>query len=286
MLKTKVSLLGAHLSIAGGFYKAILKGEEIGCTAIAVFTKSNRQWDAKPLTEESIALFKETQAGSPVQMVVSHAGYLINLGAASQQAYKKSINSLQQELERCEQLGIPYLVFHPGTFGTSLNTSLEQVSYAINLILEAIPGHSMFAIETMSGQGNSMCATLEQLAFIYSKIKHKTRVGFCVDTCHIFAAGYDIRTSRGYHAFFEKFDYLLGLDKLKVFHLNDSKKPLDSKLDRHEFIGKGAIGLEFFELLMNDKRFISVPKILEVPIDDNNYHQYEPDLLLLKSLMS
>jgi deoxyribonuclease-4 len=279
--------LGAHMSIMGGFYKAILRGEEIGCTAIALFTKSNRQWQAKPLTQEGITLFKETYAKSTVRSIVAHAGYLINLGCLDQKTYKASIDSLKEELDRCEKLSIPSLVFHPGTYNpkVSLNHCLELVAHGINTILDAIAGESSLVIETMSGQGNSLGSQLEQLEYIYKLIssKNKKRVGFCVDTCHIFTAGYDIRTSAGYEQFFTKFDYLLGIEKIKVFHLNDSKRPFGSKLDRHEFIGKGHIGLEPFKILMNDSRFIAVPKILEVPID--TYYDYIPDLTLLKSFI-
>lgn len=283
-MQQKKLLLGAHMSIAGGFQNAFIKGQEIGCTAISIFTKSNRQWLAKPLLEEQVQIFKESFSASTIQAVVAHAAYLINIGAANPETHKKSIESLQQELERTTQLGIP-LVFHPGSYtNETIEICLEKIIAGCNTIFAAVPGNSMLLIESMAGQGSTVGFTIEQLATLFQGLKSTNRIGFCIDTCHIFAAGYDISTKTGYDQFFDEFDRQVGIEHIHAFHVNDSLKHSGSKIDRHRHIGQGVMGLEPFKLLMNDERFIAIPKILETPVD--SYLEYKPDLEILKGLLT
>lgn len=267
MKNKKPLLLGAHMSIAGGLYKSVERGESIGCTCIQIFTKSNRQWFTKPLKQEDIDAFKITLKYSTIiQDVIAHSSYLINIGSPNKAINKKSIESLSLELQRCQALEIPYLVFHPGAHLTSsIEECLKLIAENINIVLEQNSGNTMLLIENTAGQGTTIGCTFEQLAAIYKDIRKKSRVGFCIDTCHAFTAGYDLRTKETYNAFWKEFDKTIGLKNLKVLHINDSKKELGSHIDRHEDIGKGEIGLEGFRLLFNDKRFFDIPKILETP---------------------
>ena len=259
-------LLGAHISIAGGPAQAIHRGESIGCTAIQIFTKSNRQWLAKPLSKEDVEAFKEAWSQSSIRSIIAHAAYLINLGSNNTETVSKSAKALSDELKRCEQLGIPYLVLHPGSRGEATEEqALEQVAQQLDAIFRATPGNTMILLETMAGQGTNLCYRLESIASIYQASQHKERLGVCLDTCHVFAAGYDLRTPHAYQAFWKEFDNLLGLDLLKAIHINDSKKGFGSRADRHEHIGKGAIGLDAFRFLCTDSRFAHIPKILETP---------------------
>ena len=261
--------MGAHMSIAGGIYKSVERGESIGCTCIQIFTKSNRQWYAKPLTKEDIDEFKLTLKNSDIiQDIVAHSSYLINIGSPNKTINKKSVESLSLELQRCEALGIPYLIFHPGAHLTSsIEKCLELIAKNINTIIDQNPGKTMLLLENTAGQGTNVGYTFEQLATIYKKVRKKSRVGFCLDTCHAFVAGYDFTTEKTYNAMWKEFAKVIGLKKLKVIHINDSKKGLGAHTDRHEDIGKGKIGLEGFRLLFNDKRFFDTPKILETPKD-------------------
>ena len=265
--KNPTLLIGAHMSIAGGFDQAIIRGESIGCTAIQIFTKSNRQWHSPKITPDAAATFQAAQHRSTVQSVVAHAAYLINIGATDPQIHTKSVTALIDELERCALLGIPYLVMHPGSYGTAeADASLEQIARSLDHVIEANPhNHCMILLETMAGQGTSVGNSFEQLAHIRKLTKHKSRIGFCADTCHMFVAGYDLRNQHEYTKTWDAFDATIGLAHLKVIHVNDSKKGLKSRLDRHENIGKGALGLTAFELLFNDPRFFDIPKILETP---------------------
>lgn len=259
-------LLGAHISIAGGFENAITRGESIGCTAIQIFTKSNRQWAAPAIREDAIAVFKNTLHHSSVKQVIAHAAYLINIGSAHTPIRDKSTNAVIDELHRCHQLGIPYLIIHPGAHGHETQYEcLTRIAEQLNYILSVATGTTIIVLETMAGQGTNVCATFEQLAYIYERVVDKKRVGICFDTCHVFAAGYDLQTEETYEHTWKTFDAILGLNLLKVIHVNDSKKPVQSHVDRHEDIGKGKIGLTAFKLLMNDSRFFTIPKILETP---------------------
>jgi deoxyribonuclease-4 len=259
-------LLGAHMSINGGLHHALENGITIGCTTMQCFTKNNRQWHAKALTREEIATFNEVRAHSGINPVVAHATYLINIGSPDTIIAHKSYNALINELIRCEELGIEYLVLHPGShLAADIDTCLEQIAhYASNALVHA-GGKTMLLFETMAGQGSSVGHTFEQLAQIISHTKPHKRVGICLDTCHIFAAGYDFRTPILYKKMWEHFDNTIGIDHLKAIHCNDSVKDLGSRVDRHTDIGKGFIGLEGFRLLINDPLLFDIPKILETP---------------------
>lgn len=276
-------LLGAHISTSGGFYKAIERGESIGCTAIQIFTKSNRQWHSNKITLEEAGLFKQRLKESSVKEIVAHASYLINIASEKEDVVQKSKIGLVDELSRCDELGIPYLVIHPGSSSKSSDEIIDQFSSIINDIYSTYSFTTILLLETMAGQGNSIAYTFEQIAEIIKKIKHKNKIGVCIDTCHIFAAGYDISNKDSYEKTISEFDKIIGLSYLKVIHLNDSKKELGCKVDRHEFISKGKIGLKAFELIMNDHRLLNTVKILETPAD--TLEDYAIDLQLLISLL-
>lgn len=278
-------LLGAHMSISQGFDQAITQAVILGCTTLQVFTKSNRQWYAKEINNLEVQAFAQTQKESSITPVVAHACYLINVGSPDEQTRAKSIEALLIELERCSMLSIPYLVVHPGSHvKTDQILCLNIIAQSLNTVLEQYAGHTMILLETMSGQGSTMCSTLEQLSWILKHVLDKKRIGVCVDTCHIFAAGYDISTEQGYGAFWQQYDETVGLNTLRAIHVNDSKKPCGSRVDRHEHIGQGAIGIGAFTLLMNDKRFFDVPKILETPLDEKG--DFAMNLKTLKGLLS
>lgn len=280
----KSPLLGAHMSIAGGLEKAIERGESIGCTAIQIFTKSNRQIYAKPITPKEADLFKKTAAASSIQSIVAHASYLINLGSPNESTATQSIKSLITELHRCDQLDIPYLVVHPGSHvGTDEQECLERITANIDSILKQAKTNTMLLLETMAGQGSSVCYRFEDIATIINNSSHGKSLGVCFDTCHTFVAGYDFRTEKAYTDMWHSFDTIIGLEKLKAIHLNDSKKDVGSFVDRHEDIGKGKLGIDTFRFIMNDKRFTDIPKILETPKD--NLEDDRRNLEILRSLI-
>lgn len=265
-IKKQRLLLGAHMSISGGMEKAIERGASIGCTTIQIFTKSNRQWNAKELSAHEIEQFKDTAKALKIAPIIAHATYLINIASADPKISNSSTQALAMELARCQNLDIPYLVLHPGSYGKGTpEEGLDRISYHLDAIFEQVPGHTMILLETMAGQGTALCWSFEQIAAVIKKSEHKKRLGVCFDTCHAFVAGYDFKDSESYHALWKLFDEQIGLEKLKAIHINDSKKGLGSRVDRHEHIGKGALGLEAFSLLFNDPRFFDIPKILETP---------------------
>lgn len=275
------------MSVSGGLEKSIEQALKTGCTAIQIFTKSNRQWQAKDLTQQEIATFKQAASASGIQAVVTHACYLINLAAQNEEIYQKSIQALAKEIIRCQELGIGYLVLHPGSAGDQESMqAVQKIIAGINLALAQAPGPTMILLETMAGQGSSMCSTFEQLAIIRAGVADKARIGICVDTCHMFAAGYDFSSSASYHELWKQFDRIIGLEQIKVIHMNDSKKERGSRVDRHEDIGKGAIGLEAFRLLMNDERFFDVIKILETPKGDHEIDDDKRNLTTLLNLLT
>lgn len=259
-------LLGAHMSISGGLEKAIERGASIGCTTLQIFTKSNRQWNAKTLSAQEIELFKSTVKSLQMGPIVAHATYLINIASADPKISNASTEALAMELARCQSLDIPYLVLHPGSYGKGTpEEGLERISYHLDQIFEKVPGNTLILLETMAGQGTALCWNFEQIATVIQKSHHKKRLGVCFDTCHAFVAGYDFKDSKSYEHMWQQFDEHIGLERLKAIHVNDSKKGLGSRVDRHEHIGKGALGLEPFALLFNDPRFFDIPKILETP---------------------
>lgn len=268
MRKEHSLLLGAHMSIAGGIHLAIERGESIGCTAIQIFTKSNRQWHAKPITDEEAIAFKNAWKSSSIQSVIAHASYLINIGSSNHEIEKKSVNALELEIKRCAALDIPYLVLHPGSrTDTNEESCLAKISDNLNKLLTKTSDCTIL-LEIMAGQGTSVGYSFEHLAQIIKNIDHKNRVGVCLDTCHAFAAGYDFGTKKTYNLMWEQFDKIIGINKLKAIHINDSQKDIGSRVDRHTDIGKGKIGFKAFELLFNDPRFFDIPKVLETPKDD------------------
>lgn len=268
MINRKKQLLGAHVSIAGALEASIIRGEQTECTCIQIFVKSNRQWAPPVISAEAIKRFKDRLATSTIKDVITHATYLINVCSENEEVRKKSAIALEKELIACDELDIPYLVLHPGSNGTNRTQALSIIAQTIDRIYEKNTIKTMILLETMAGQGSTIGKTFEEISAIINQVNHKSKVGVCIDTCHIFAAGYDIRTPESYTNTMNEFDRVIGFDKLKVFHLNDSKKDLGSNVDRHEDIGKGCIGAQAFALIMNDSRFVQIPKIIETPQDD------------------
>ncbi|MHB1048644.1 MAG: deoxyribonuclease IV [Bacteroidota bacterium] len=270
-------LLGSHMSIAGGVHTAVDRATSIGCTALQVFTKNNNQWSGKPFTQEDIEQYKKKIAAAEIAPVVSHDSYLINLCATNPDTLKKSRIAFIDELERCEQLGIPLLNFHPGShLGAGDDEGIKRICESLNIAHEATKGFSVKSVlETTAGQGTNVGYRFEHLRAIIDGVDNPERMAVCIDTCHIFTAGYDIATEKGFEETFREFDSIIGVHRLAAFHVNDSKKRLGSRVDRHDHIGKGMIGLTGFRLLMNDKRFDHIPKILETPKSDDLHEDVE-----------
>jgi deoxyribonuclease-4 len=260
-------LLGAHTSTAGGVSQAIKRAEKLGFTAIQIFTKNNNRWAAKPLDKIEIQNYKSEYSKSNIKFVVSHDSYLINLCAKEQELLKKSRAAFIDELQRCEQLEILYLNFHPGAhLGQGENDGLKIIAESINIAHEKTKGFSVRSmLELTAGQGTALGYKFDHIRDIIDLVDEKERMFVCIDTAHIFAAGYDIKNEKSYEKVITDYDDIIGLEKLKCFHMNDSKKELGSRVDRHEHIGKGFIGKEGFANIMNDERLTHIPKILETP---------------------
>ncbi len=260
-------LLGAHVSIAGGIDLAPARGEEIGCTAIQIFTRNQRQWTSPPLSDEEVAIYFEALKRTHIHSVVAHSSYLINLASPDKNQLQKSRESFILELDRAERLKLDGYIFHPGAHkGTGEDAGMRCVADQLNFVLQERPDYqTKILLETTAGQGSSLGHRFEQLAEIISMTENPSRFGVCLDTCHVFAAGYDFRTEEGYENMMAQFDRIIGLDKLLAIHVNDSKTDVGSKIDRHELIGKGKIGLDGFRYVMNDERLKNVPKIIELP---------------------
>ncbi|MFN2272622.1 MAG: deoxyribonuclease IV [Anaerolineae bacterium] len=278
--------LGAHESIAGGLYKAFERAQSATCDAVQIFVKSNRSWAVKPLEEDEIAQFKAKAEETGIRPVVAHTSYLLNLGTPDELLWEKSRNMLITELERCEALEVPWLVLHPGSHvGSGEKAGLERVAQGLGEVHAATPGfRARILLETTAGQGDSLGHTFEQLARIIELTPQGERLGVCLDTCHVFAAGYELRTVEGYAAMMEAFDKAIGLQRLKALHLNDSKGELGERKDRHEHIGKGHIGLEGFRNVVNDPRLAGLPGLLETPKGDDLEEDRE-NLRVLRSLV-
>ncbi len=279
----KKLLLGAHMSIAGGIENAYFSGASIECTAIQYFTHSNRQWKIKPLTDEVVEATKAARKETGIVHDMVHASYLINVASSSSETRKKSYDMLGMELEHCARLGVKHLVLHPGS-RPDTQEGITMISEALNKVFDQHDVPVTVLLENTAGQGSQLGHTFEQLAAIKKGITHKKRIGFCIDTCHLWAAGYDISTKKSYDQVWDQFDSLLGLSNLKALHINDSKQQLDSHVDRHADIGKGTIGLEAFRLIMNDDRFMSVPMILETP--DKELEEFAENMKILEGLIS
>jgi deoxyribonuclease-4 len=284
--KRRGPLLGAHMSIAGGVGNALLAGKKVDCEAIQIFTKSSRQWAARPYTEEEIGQFKINRKKTGITSVIAHDSYLLNLGSPDSALRIRSIAAFIDELERCEILGVSNLIAHPGAHvGTGEAAGIKTIAKSLNEVHTACPGYNAkVTLEITAGQGSNLGYRFEQIASIIDATKQSDRVRVCFDTEHAFAAGYDIRTKEGYERTFDEFDDAIGIDLLAAFHLNDSKKEFNSRVDRHEHIGKGFIGVEAFRLLMNYERFWGLPMCLETPKGPDLKEDQE-NLTLLKSLI-
>ena len=260
-------LLGAHMSIGGGVHLAIERARSISCTAMQIFVKNNMQWFARPLTKEEINAFLNHRQRSELRSVFAHANYLINLGATNPQFHANSLRALSEELTRADQLELPFLVLHPGAhLGAGEEAGLKKIIKSINRVFAKIPKvKTKIALETTAGQGSCLGEKFEHLAYIIDHAREPDRLCVCLDTAHVFAAGYDIGNETGVRKTFREFDRLVGLDRLAAIHVNDSKTARGSRVDRHEQIGKGQIGLHAFRFIMRDRRFRKIPKVLETP---------------------
>ncbi len=267
-----MAILGAHQSIAGGYYKAVEIAHRTQCDCVQIFTKNNNQWQGKELTDDDVRLFKEKLVELGISHPLAHDSYLINLASPDPALWKKSVDAFVIELLRADRLGIPYVVTHPGAHTTSSEEEgIAAVVRALDETHRQTPGiKTKCLLETTAGQGSCLGRTFEQLAAMIDGVQDPDRLGICVDTCHIFAAGYPISTEKDYHATMSALDKVIGTELVHAFHLNDSVKPLGSRVDRHAHIGRGMIGSEAFRLLMNDERFASVPMYLETPKGEEN----------------
>ncbi len=277
--------LGAHMSIAGGVHLALRRGLSIRCHAVQLFVKSSNQWRARPLAREEIEAFHELKLRFDPRFILAHTSYLLNLASPDRTLRARSRKGFIEEMKRCEVLGIPYLVLHPGSHrGSGEETGIRTIAESLNHALYQTEGSKLvILLETTAGQGNSVGHTFEQLAAIIQLVDISDRVSICFDTCHAFAAGYDLRTKRAYEKTFRDFDSIIGLRRLRAFHLNDSLKDLGSKVDRHTHIGAGKLGLKAFSLLVNDPAFHDRPMVLETPKGPDLKEDIE-NLNLLRSL--
>jgi deoxyribonuclease-4 len=280
-------LLGAHESIAGGIGEALIRGQQVGCECVQIFTKSTRQWASKPLSMEEIETFKRNQIKTGITTVIAHDSYLVNLGAPDKAMRTKSVAGIIDELERCEALGVPALVTHPGSHvGAGEETGIKTIAKSIDEAHVACKGFEVkIALEITAGQGTNLGCNFQQMARIMDAVKESDRLRLCFDTEHAFASGYDIRTPEGYENTFSELDKYIGLERLAAFHLNDSVKDFNSKVDRHTHIGKGFIGLDAFRRLLNDRRFFGLPMCLETPKGPDLKEDIE-NLATLRSLFA
>lgn len=282
IMKTTKLLLGAHVSIAGGLQNAFQRAHSIGCTAFQIFTQSNRQWSFKVFTQEEVDGFNLAKKATGIERVITHASYLINLGSNSEEIRNKSLLALKSELARCDQLGIKYLVLHPGS-GSPKQQALQLIADGINEAFKEYT-NTQILLELMAGQGSSVGSRFEDLALIRDNVEKKQLTGICFDTCHAWAAGYTFNTPESYEMLWQSFDEIIGLEHLKAFHINDSAKTVGCCVDRHANIGQGTMGLEPFKLILNDSRFNNIPKIIETPKEKDR--ELQDDLMNLEKLRS
>ena len=277
-------LIGAHISTKGGLHTVFERASAIKATALAMFAKNSNQWKGKTLTDEAIAEFT---AARNVLPIVTHASYLINLATTNPEFHAKSIAGMIDELDRAERLGIHAVVLHPGAhLGAGPDKGLDQIARSLDQVHAAIPNHRVVTLlETAAGQGSCLGCTYEELGRVISLIDDKRRVGICIDTCHVFAAGYDIRTRQGYERMIEEVEEHVGVENVGAFHINDSKRELGSRVDRHQHIGKGELGLDAFSFVLNDPRFARIPKMIETPKTVETTSDRR-NLRLLRSLLS
>ena len=277
---------GAHMSTSGGAWRALQRGRSIGCEVVQIFVKNNMQWFGRPPTPSELALYANELAANRFSCVFGHTGYLINLGAGASENRDRSIKSLAQEIRFASDLGLPFLVLHPGAhLGAGEPSALKQIVSGLDEVFSATHDSPVrIALENTAGQGTCLGYKIEHLAAIYDQVKRPERLGVCLDTAHFFAAGYDIRTLKGWNAAIAEVDFLIGLDQILAFHLNDSKTNLGSRVDRHEHIGKGKIGKRAFGNIVNDERFKTVPGCLETPKSEDLNEDVE-NLATLRSLV-
>ncbi|HSC29849.1 MAG TPA: deoxyribonuclease IV [Vicinamibacterales bacterium] len=278
--------LGAHMSIAGGLARAVDRAEATGCEALQIFTKSTGQWRARPLAAEEVKLFRSRVEQAGIRPVVAHTSYLINLASTARGVREQSVAALGEELDRAEALGLDGLVLHPGSFTTGSEAGgLRLIAEALERVLRARRrGRTAVLLEHTAGQGTNLGHRFEHLAEIIARLDGSPRIGVCLDTCHLLCAGYNIGSNAGYRDTFRRFDRSVGLDRLRLFHLNDSKRPCGSRIDRHEHIGQGCLGLEPFRRILNDRRFASLPMLLETPKSDGRERGRDVDPLDTRNL--
>ena len=278
-------LLGAHMSIAGGLDRALWRGRDVGCSVVQIFLKNQRQWRARPYTAEDIRSFRAAWRESGLRAVFAHATYLINLAAPAAAEWKRAVSAFHDELERAEALGLPFVIIHPGSHkGAGLEAGIRRIAKALDELMTRTRGYRvMVLLENTAGGGATIGRSFEELAAILGAVRSAERIGVCLDTCHLFAAGYDIRAHAGYTDTMARCRRLVGLEHVRAFHLNDAKQPLGSGLDRHEKIGRGHLGEDAFRWLLNDRRFARVPMALETPKEPEPQADREA-LVLLRSL--
>ena len=279
-------LFGAHQSIAGGVHKSIERGKQATCDTIQIFNKSNNQWRAARLQPDDVDKFFKLIEKTGVTVATSHTSYLINIASPDSALNEKSYKSLKEEMERCETLKIPNLVMHPGSHvGTGEETGMNKIAENINRLFDELSDNNVtLLLEATAGQGTNLGYTFEQLAYMIDRVENKDKIGVCLDTCHIFAAGYDLVDPKGYKKTMQSFDEIVGLDRLRIIHVNDSKKEFGSRRDRHEHLGQGFIGLDGFRNIVNDKRLKKIPMILETPKGEDLTEDIE-NLRVLRSLV-
>ncbi len=266
-IKSDRPILGAHMSIAGEVGEALSRGKQAGCECIQIFTKSSRQWASKPFSKQEIETFKRNQLETGIANVIAHDSYLVNLGAPDEALRIKSVKGFIDELQRCEALGVPTLVAHPGAHvGSGEDAGIRMIAKSIDEAHATCKGFEVkIALEITAGQGSTLGCNFQQMGRIFDAVKENDRLRLCFDTEHAFASGYDLRTAEGYENTFSELDQYIGLKRIVAFHLNDSVKDFNSKVDRHQHIGKGFIGLDAFRRLLNDRRFFGLPMCLETP---------------------
>lgn len=279
-------LIGTHVSVAGGLHTAFARATQAGCATMQIFVKNANTWNARPLTDADIASYKTAAGGATVAPVIAHAAYLINLCAITPETLAKSIAGFEDELRRCEALGVMGLVVHPGAhMGEGEEAGIRKIAESLNVIHDRTRGFRTFTLlEVTAGQGTTVGYRLEHLRDIIGGLVEPSRAGICLDTCHAFAAGYDLRNDEGWERLMTDIVATVGLEQLKAIHVNDSRKEFGSRRDRHEHIGKGAIGLEGFRFLMNDPRLDAIPKILETDKSEDMHEDVE-NLNVLRSLI-
>lgn len=278
---------GTHASASGGVDKALQRAVDVGATSCQIFAKNERQWRAKPLDPAVVERFHAERERTGIRQMAVHDSYLINLASPKDDIHEKSMAAFQDELERCQTLDIRYLVTHPGAHtGSGVDEGIRKFADSLNRLFDVLPDNTTITcLETTAGQGTTLGRSFEEIAAIIDLVEDKERVGVCFDTCHVFAAGYDIRTVEGVTSVLDEFDRIVGIDKLKVLHLNDSKNPLGSNKDRHDHIGEGLIGLEGFRGIVNDPRLSGLPAILETEKDDEGEHDRR-NLATLRGLVA